>query len=235
MSDDQPKLSELDAIFFDFGETLANLSPAKEELFVRAAHAIGLELELAAVRRAYQVVDFHNKYSSVEVVDRAAFYDRYNKKLAEALGIDSHFPALGPALVEQFRRAKKWELFSEVPDVLKYLRQSGVTLALVANWDDDLSALVAGLGIRDFFSTVVASQAAGVEKPNPAIFLLAATELSLAIPTNRILYVGNEYRADVMGARAAGLIPVLIDRNNLFPHADCARFASLRQWLSSAK
>jgi FMN phosphatase YigB (HAD superfamily) len=36
------------------------------------------------------------------------------------------------------------------------------------------------------------------------------------------LYVGDNYYADVIGARAAGLTPVLIDPNAIFPEADCA-------------
>jgi putative hydrolase of the HAD superfamily len=83
------------------------------------------------------------------------------------------------------------------------------------------------LGIATNFSCVVASQTVGVEKPDPAIFQLAILALSLRVPEQTVLYVGNEYRADVMGARAARLTPVLIDRYALYPHADCRRFVSL--------
>lgn len=230
---DQPalKLSEVKAVFFDFGDTLATLVPAKEELFIRAARSVGLQLELEAVKRAYQVVDFHNKYSSVQVRDRDGFYHKYNEQLAEALGISSYFSRLHPVLVAQFRDDKRWELFDEVPEVLRRLRQQGLSLALVANWDSSLSALAEQLGIRQAFAAIVSSQAAGVEKPDPAIFQLAVAELSLSVKTDRILYVGNEYRADVIGARAAGLTPVLIDRGQLYPHADCPRFTSLLEWL----
>ena len=41
------------------------------------------------------------------------------------------------------------------------------------------------------------------------------------------LYIGNEYIADVVGAREAGLTPVLIDRNNRLPAADCWRIRAL--------
>ena len=224
-------LNNVKAVLFDFGDTLATLKPSREDLFIRAARSLGLELEFAAVQRAYQIVDFHNKYSSVRVRDRDGFYQHYNEQLAETLGISSHFASLHPALVAQFSKDKKWNLFDEAPEVLGRLRQQGLPLALVANWDSNLSALVDQLGIRQEFSAVVSSQAAGVEKPDPAIFLLAVDELSLSGETGRILYVGNEYRADVVGARAAGLTPVLIDRNGLYQHADCLRFTSLAEWL----
>ena len=226
---ENPNLAHVQAVFFDFGETLASLNPGKEALFIKAARSIGLELELEAVRRAYQIVDFHNKYSSVTVTDRVGFYDNYNRQLADALGISSHFERLGPALSEHFRLEKHWCLFDDTTAALSRVQALGRPLAMVANWDKNLPTLLEGLGISAYFSCVVASAAVGVEKPDPAIFRLALAELSLSAPQH-VLYVGNEYRADVMGARAAGLTPVLIDRYALYPHADCHHFASLSEW-----
>ncbi|MEP6819665.1 MAG: HAD family hydrolase [bacterium] len=224
-------MSEVKAVFFDFGDTLATLSPAREELFLRAADSVGLQLKLEAVKRAYQIVDFHNKYSSVHVRDRGSFYHHYNQQLAEALGISSQFTKLQPALSSQFATEKHWELFAEVPQALAHQKLHDLPLALVANWDSNLPSLTEKLGIRQAFAAIVASQTAGVEKPDPAIFELAAAELSLSLKTDRILYVGNEYGADVGGARSAGLIPILIDRNGLYEHADCPRYTSVEHWL----
>ena len=231
--DNQHRIQNAAAIFFDFGETLATLVPSREELFIQAARSIGLELTPEAVSRAYQTVDFHNKYSSVTVKDRDAFYHNYNRQLTEALGISAQFPRLNPVLREHFQREKHWTLFDDTTRVLSHLQNLGRPLALVANWDLQLPALTEKLGIARYFSAIVASEKAGVEKPDPAIFHLAAAELSLSPNEQMILYVGNDYSLDVMGARAAGLTPVLIDRYALYPHADCLRFASLDEWLEA--
>lgn len=232
---ENPKLGSVQAVFFDFGDTLASLVPAKEELFIRAARAVGLELTLPAVQRAYQIVDFHNKYSSVHTRNRDDFYREYNDQLCWALGIHRHVEELHPVLATSFKEDKHWQLIEGVPQVLDRLKQRGIRLAIVANWDRNLSLLTERLEITRYFSLIVSSQEAGVEKPDPAIFARAVDELSLSVERDRILYVGNEYRADIQGARAAGLIPVLIDRNDFYPHADCARFSSLLQWLENAK
>jgi putative hydrolase of the HAD superfamily len=227
------KLAQLAAVFFDFGDTLVGLSPTREELFTRAASAIGLTLDIAAVRLAYFTVDFHTKYSSVTVKDQDAFYRDYNAQLCAALGISSHLAKLQPALAVAFKNDKRWKLMDDAPGVLGRLRARNVPLALVANWDANLPALVERLGINSHFSAIVPSQAVGVEKPSPAIFQIALERLSLSVETQTILYVGNEYRADVLGARAAGLTPVLIDRNHFYPNADCRRFTSLAEWLKA--
>lgn len=228
-------MKSIQAVLFDFGDTLASLKPAKEELFISAARSIGLELTFSAVQRAYEIVDFHNKYSSVYVKDRDDFYRVYNEQLCWALGIYSHFKQLHPLLATSFRQKKHWQLVEGVPHVLNVLQQRGITLAIVANWDRDLPALAERLEISRFFSAIVSSQEAGVEKPDPAIFARAVQDLSLSAERDTILYVGNEYKADVHGARAAGLTPVLIDRSGLYPHADCLRFTSLLQWIEAVK
>jgi putative hydrolase of the HAD superfamily len=225
-------LSEVKAVFFDFGDTLVTLSPPKDARFMSAARSIGLELEIESVRRAYQIIDFHNKYSSVNTRDREEFYRGYNEKLCEVLGISSYLATLLPAVAVQFADTR-WELIGEAKEVVRRLHQRGLRLALVANWDASLAALAESLGVGQFFATVISSQEAGVEKPDPAIFRLAVERLGLSGSSDGILYVGNEYRADVLGARAAGLTPVLIDRNGSYPGSDCLRFTSLEEWLES--
>src|ERR1041385_834169 len=225
--------AEVAAIFFDFGDTLAMLNPSREELFARAARTVGLELDATTIKRAYETVDFHHKYSSLHVKDRGSFYQKYNEHLAAALGISSYMPELGTALAAQFTNSKRWQLFPEVPTVLARLAQFGLRLALVANWDANLESLTEELGIKKSFEKIFPSACAGVEKPDPEIFLAAASALSLRPATHKIIYVGNEYGADVVGPRAAGLIPVLIDRTNSLPHADCLRFSSLTACLTA--
>ena len=41
------------------------------------------------------------------------------------------------------------------------------------------------------------------------------------------VYVGDNYYADVVGARRAGLQPVLYDPHLIFPDADCITICSL--------
>src|SRR5207244_3405297 len=130
----------------------------------------------------------------------------------------------GTALADRFKAEKKWALVSGALEVLVQLHGRRLPLGLVANWDSNLSQLVEELGIKDLFNVIIASQEAGVEKPARELFQIAAARLGLVTEPSRILYVGNEYRADVLGARAAGLTPVLIDKDNWYRHVDCLRF-----------
>jgi putative hydrolase of the HAD superfamily len=220
-------LENIDAVLFDFGETLVTLKPSREEIFVRAARSIGVELEEDSVRRAYQLVDFGNKYSSVNTRDKDEFYRTYNTQLCDALGISACFEELHPALYARFQKEAAWTLVDAAEETFVELARRKLKLGIVANWDRQLVSLAERLGIKHYFSVIVGSEEVGFEKPDPAIFRIALERLSLSDSPARALYLGNEYRADVMGARAAGLMPVLVDRANLYPHADCLRFSSL--------
>jgi FMN phosphatase YigB (HAD superfamily) len=46
------------------------------------------------------------------------------------------------------------------------------------------------------------------------------------------VYVGDNYYADILGARRAGLQPVLYDPNLIFPDADCATIRSFDELIS---
>src|ERR1044072_8429087 len=160
-------INDLAAVLFDFGDTLVTLKTPREELFLRAASSIGLKLDRPSVQRAYQVVEFTNKFSSVSGQDRSAFYAKYNEQLCEVLGISSYYHSLLPAVNEAFANSGGWVLMEDALSTLARLQDRKLPLALVANWDSNLSDVAERLGIRSYFSAVIASHTVGVEKPSP--------------------------------------------------------------------
>lgn len=210
--------------------------PSKEELFIKAASSAGLKLDIEEVKIAYRIVDFHIKYSSIKIKnakERSYFYHDYNKHLCEALGISNYFIKLNPMLIQNFKRQREWTLIKDVKVVLKNLLKKDILLSIVANWDQQLSFQVKNLGIKKYFASVVASQEVGFEKPDTKIFEYALNTNSLCTEKDCVLYIGNEYETDVIGARMAGLVPVLIDSNKYYPYADCLRFDSIIHWYRS--
>jgi len=64
-----------------------------------------------------------------------------------------------------------------------------------------------------------------VAKPDPAIFRLALEALRVA--PEATIHVGDTPAADVAGALAAGVRPVLVDPYDLHPDAECTRVTGL--------
>jgi REG-2-like HAD superfamily hydrolase len=102
-----------------------------------------------------------------------------------------------------YAEAGAWRVAPGALHALQRLRQQGVKLAVVSNFDTRLQPLLQDLGLLDLFDAVVVSAEVGAEKPNPVIFEAAATQLRLQC--SELLHVGDDRRNDVWGARDAGI------------------------------
>lgn len=64
------------------------------------------------------------------------------------------------------------------------------------------------LGFSSHFESIIVSEAVGLRKPDPAIFLLACSELDVS-PAEAI-YIGDNPESDIRGAQNAGLKTIFI-------------------------
>ena len=82
-------------------------------------------------------------------------------------------------------------------------------------------------GIVDCFRTITDSGLVGHEKPHPAIFEVALRELSVA--PEEILYVGDMYSVDYVGAARAGMQAILFDVPGAYRDSGLPRVESLEE------
>ena len=114
-------------------------------------------------------------------------------------------------LYAHYASAPAWRVFPEVPGVLAALRERGLRLAVVSNFDSRLPPLLDTLGLAPFFDAVVCSGAVGTAKPDVAIFAHALA--ALGVEAHEALHVGDSRVNDYDGARAAGIEALLVDRD----------------------
>jgi HAD superfamily hydrolase (TIGR01549 family) len=117
--------------------------------------------------------------------------------------------------------ALRFRAYAEAAATLAELRSRGLTLVVVSNWDVSLHEVLARTGLAPFVDAVVTSAEHGAAKPAPSIFA-AALERAGARP-EEALHVGDSVEADVAGARAAGIEPVLVVRDGAAPPDDGTR------------
>jgi putative hydrolase of the HAD superfamily len=121
-----------------------------------------------------------------------------------------------------------WESMpADVPATLAVFRARGLRLVVVSNANGTLNRAFDRIGLAPLVDVVFDSFVEGVEKPDPRFFQIAL-ERSGASASSTI-HVGDIYHVDVVGARAAGITPVLVDAVNLYADADCARIARLAE------
>ncbi|MGE5135999.1 MAG: HAD family hydrolase [Gemmatimonadota bacterium] len=102
-----------------------------------------------------------------------------------------------------------WAAFGDVAACLREL--AGLRLGVVTNGDGDQQrAKLAAIGLGGAFHSVIVSGDAGCAKPDPRIFHLAAAELGL--PPGQCLFVGDRRDIDALGALAAGMRAVWLNR-----------------------
>jgi HAD superfamily hydrolase (TIGR01509 family) len=117
---------------------------------------------------------------------------------------------LGDELIRIDRRENLWcQVPPEVAPLLGELRRRGFRLGVVSNSDGRVERLLRDVGLVEQFQVIVDSSVVGVEKPDPRIFTIALERL--AEEPERAAYVGDFPDVDVVGARAAGLVAILLD------------------------
>ncbi len=112
-----------------------------------------------------------------------------------------------------------FELYDEVPAVLRELTSAGLRLGLISNSHRCLDSFQSHFELREFVSAAVSSANHGFMKPHPSIFQAALDQLGVAAAD--AVMVGDNVSQDVEGALRAGMRAVLLHRSgNASPRAD---------------
>ena len=119
-----------------------------------------------------------------------------------------------------------WEIVpADVVPALQRLRAAGFRLVVLSNANGRMRAALDRVGIGPHVDLVIDSFEEQVEKPDPRIFHLALARIGSR--AEGTVHVGDLFHTDVVGARAAGLRAILLDRAWLYGDYDCERVASL--------
>ena len=115
-----------------------------------------------------------------------------------------------PVGVAAMMEAIRFEPFGDAAPSLAVLRDRGMRIVCVSNWDFELGAVLERIGLAPALDGVVTSAAVGARKPDPAIF--AAALAVAGCEAAAAIHVGDSDE-DVEGARAAGIDVLRIDRD----------------------
>src|SRR3989344_4254059 len=206
-------------IFFDAGGTLFRPYPSVGDVYARVAARHGVQVEAVKVEKAFHD-HWHRRNGMTTLAGLSS--ERIEKEwwcglvrdvfgnLAEFDDFDRFFQEL----YELFARAECWRLFDDTVPALEALKQRGIRMGIIYNWDHRLFSIVEQLGLSPFFEQVTASSAVGVAKPGRRIFE-AALE-SMGAEAAHSLHVGDSLEDDYHGASRAGIRPVFLDRHRKY-------------------
>lgn len=229
-----PPWGAIRCVFLDVGNTLLSVD---FEWVTRELRARGVPCEARALERAEAAA--RPRLSSVIAEERSTEgYDGFRTylrlvlaQLPDAQGqdevaLDALADTLMPVLRTPGRSDLLWNrVMSGVPSALESLRQAGLRLVVVSNADGTVRRNLRDRGLEHHFDVIIDSHEVGFEKPDPRIFA-HALEAAGAAPETTV-HVGDLHAADVVGARAVGIHPVLLDPYDDWGPQDCVRLADV--------
>jgi putative hydrolase of the HAD superfamily len=208
----------LRAVFFDVGNTLLYPYPSVSEVVREILAEEGHIHDLHAIDAYMPLVDdyYEDRYREDDTFwtdedETSAVWVGMYSLLCRKLGIEVDAERIARRVYDEFGRPERWRPYDDVAPALTRVRERGLRVGLISNWDRRLERLFQGLGLMPLIDTVVSSADVGLRKPDPRIFELALDRLGVA-PVDAA-HVGDHYYADVVGAGSIGMVPVLIDRH----------------------
>jgi putative hydrolase of the HAD superfamily len=229
------------AVCFDLDDTLIVERRAADEAFVAAAaraaprgiapEALAASARLRA-RELWQTSPAHGYCRLVGVSSWEGLWARFDGDCAELAALRAWAPgyragawrlalrdhgcddaALAAELADAFQaeRRARHQCFPDAGPLLAALRGRR-SLALITNGLADLQReKLRACGLEEVFDVVVVSADVGAGKPDGAVFR-RALELLRVSPANAVM-IGDSWERDVLGARAAGMTGILLDRS----------------------
>jgi putative hydrolase of the HAD superfamily len=229
--------TKIKAVFFDAAGTLIRTVRKVGESYAEIAAKHGINVSPAELNGRFHVA-FNGASplafpkvagSAIEALEHA-WWKTLVRKVFEPWQPVENFDEFFDELFVYFSRPQAWSLFPEVLETLSALKERGVMLAVISNFDSRLIKILDGLGASNWFEEIYVSSRIGHAKPDRRIFEAALRQHGLA--AENAAHVGDSEKNDLRGANAAGLRGILIDRASSEPSNGERRIADLRELLN---
>ena len=199
---------------------MAGFEPSRFSLQSEVAKKYGFELTEKGVAQGYFLADKFMAEQNVTYpirsqseLEKKNFFAKYEKLVLSGDGHDVDIEISGKIFKELQKIPYSMQLYSDVISVLKELRQTGYKLGLISNMNKTGNEILNEFNLVDYIDVCVTSKDALTEKPDPKIFLDTLTLLN--VKPAQSVYVGDQILSDIQGSKNVGIIPLLIDRDNV--------------------
>jgi YjjG family noncanonical pyrimidine nucleotidase len=206
-------------IFFDLDHTLwdfeRNSSESLEEIF----HKLTLDQYGIASLERFIACFLKINTSLWDEFDQGRLHHTYIREnrfklVFQELGVDCppNHDEIGELYLNTLPDKK--HLLAGALDLLNYISDSGYQMHIITNGFNEIQARkIASSEIAHFFDHIVTFETASAKKPDPAIFEYALS--AAKANKNESLMVGDNWVADIMGAKKVGLDTVYLNPTGL--------------------
>lgn len=199
------------AIFFDVDFTLIYPGPMfRAEGYQAFCARFGMDVDPSRFDRAVAGAEALLDGPEDTPYD-AGIYVAYTRHIIEQMGASGErLQACAREIYAEWAACQHFELYEDVPDVLRELAGAGIRIGLISNSHRCLASFQSHFELQGLISATVSSSEHGFMKPRHSIFA-AALQLVDVAPGEAVM-VGDSVRQDVDGALRAGMRAVLLHR-----------------------
>ena len=202
--------SQTRAVFFDVDFTLIHPGPSFQgsgyrEFCARRGVDVDVEAFDRAVAQASPLLETTSAAYDPEI------FVRYTSRIIQGMG--GRGPGVELAareIYQEWAACHHFEMYPEVPEVLRSIRATGVRIGLISNTQRCLSTFAEHFELVGLFDVSLSSYQHGFMKPHPSIFE-AALRMVGSVPAEAVM-VGDSLAHDIEGALAIGMRGVLVAR-----------------------
>jgi putative hydrolase of the HAD superfamily len=220
---------KITTLLFDLDGTLIHHHPTALDVFFTVLDKHKVPVMQSAYRDTLHFI-FQYWASSDELVQDLEMYGQfteefwlhYMKRKMWSVGLsEKETTELAEKVQQDFDLLYQPETLvgNDVIPTLKALRGKGYKMGVVSNRSNPIEDEIKNLGFDVYLDFYFSSSDVQIWKPDPRIFEHA---LFLAESSPEVTaYIGDNYYTDIVGAKNAGIYPILYDPRNIFKDAEC--------------
>jgi putative hydrolase of the HAD superfamily len=226
---------QITTILFDLDDTLRYNDPHAHTFFCDFAEKLGGPLDKEQRREAQR---WEHRYwaSSPDLINdiktftegTEAFWLNYSRRHLKALDFPQAEAERLAALAHAHMRDSYRPVSRARPDAaeaLSEMRNFGYSLGIITNRNKPIYGEMHNIGLDLYFDFYLTGSQLGAYKPRKEIFENLVTFNGHS--KDELLYIGDNYYADVLGARNAGIETALLNWNGLYADVDCPTIRSI--------